>query len=89
MEFLSSPIHNYSDETFDDAFFELPREMDFEVNTDLSDGLSYSMREEEDLSDGMYGVWSAKHPWSITNNTNSLYNSNLHLDFIGKILMSR
>ncbi|KAK7604649.1 hypothetical protein V9T40_005835 [Parthenolecanium corni] len=83
MEFLSSPIHNYSYETFDDAFFELPKEMDFELNSDFRDGSSYSMHEEEDLNDGMYGVWNAKHPWSLNNNANSLYNSNLHLDFIG------
>lgn len=86
MEFLSSPIHNYSYETFDDAFFELPKEMDFELNSDFRDGSSYSMHEEEDLNDGMYGVWNAKHPWSLNNNANSLYNSNLHLDFIGKFL---
>lgn len=88
MEFLSSPIHTYSDETFDDAFLQLPREMDFEVNNDSWGGLSYSMNEEEDLNDGMYGVWNVKHPWSINNNASSLYNSNLHLDFIGKFSMS-
>jgi len=83
MDFLSSPIHNYSYETFDDAFFELPKEMDFESN-ERRDGLSYPVDEDDDLNDGMYGVWNAKHPWTISNSS-SVYSSNLHLDFIGEL----
>lgn len=83
MNFLSSPVQSYSYETFDDAFFELPKEMDFEVNDELKDSFSYSVDDDDDLNDGMYGVWNAKHPWSVNNNAASIYNSNLHLDFIG------
>lgn len=87
MDFLSSPVHSYSYETFDDAFFELPKEMDFEVNDELRDGVSYAVDEDDDLNDGMYGVWNAKHPWSVNNNSASIYSSNLHLDFIGKFVL--
>ncbi|XP_065212659.1 uncharacterized protein LOC135840191 [Planococcus citri] len=83
MDFLASPIHSCSFETFDDAFFDLPKEMEFETSDDFKESMSYSVDEDDDLNNGLYGVWSSKHPWSLNNNSNSMYNSNLHLDFIG------
>lgn len=83
MDFLTSPVHNYNFETFDDGFFDLPKEMDFELNDELKENMSYSIDDEDDLNNGMYGVWSTKHPWSLNNSSNSMYSSNLHLDFIG------
>ncbi len=83
MEFLSSPLHSYTYETFDDGIFELPKEMDLEMNDEFRDSVSYSIDEEDDFNDGMYGLWNSKHPWGTSTNS-SLYNSSLHLDFIGK-----
>lgn len=84
MDFLASPVHSYSFETFDDAFFDLPKEMDFENNDEFKDNTPYSVEDDDDLNNGLYGVWSTKHPWSLNNNSSSMYNSNLHLDFIGE-----
>lgn len=85
MEFLSSPIHNYSFETFDDGFFELPKDLDFDMNDEFRDDVIFALDKEDDLNDGLYGVWNTRQPWNSNNNSAQLLNSNLHLDFIGNI----